>query len=107
MSGPGNKDHPLDCDRVKLNLLFAHQISMFCCFGSDQMGPEAGNSEITPNIKGYMMPVKTLRLSNTRGFVGVCREMASVKCRDQCFFDCHGLMRLPDFSMEARYSDGR
>lgn len=107
MNGAGNTDHPIDYDRVTTNLLFAQQISMFCCFSGGQIGSEAGDPEIPLTAKGYLDPVKALHFSNTRGFVVACKKTAGVKCRDQCFFDCHGLMRLPDFSMEARYSDGR
>jgi len=53
-SGPEKSDHPTDSDHVAPNLLFAQQISMFCCFSGGKICFDPGNSEYFLIKKGYM-----------------------------------------------------
>ena len=51
---PEKTDHLVDGDRVAPNLLFAEQISIFCCFTARNEQAETRNPQISFIKKGYM-----------------------------------------------------
>jgi hypothetical protein len=51
LSGPNDKDLPNGSNRVLPNLLFAQQISMFCCFGDGQEWNDGEKTEFFPYKK--------------------------------------------------------
>ena len=61
---PEKTDHLIDGDRVAPNLLFAQQISIFCCFTARDEGAESGESQISLIKKGYMEQDNLLHMCN-------------------------------------------
>ena len=60
-------DHLVDGDRVAPNLLFAQQISIFCCFTARHEAAERGSSQNSLIKKGYMEQDYLLHIGNITG----------------------------------------